>query len=175
MKTKTSFARAAGVLLFLLLCLSGCTQQRNTDIPEFCKRFNTVRGEQALSPENFFCEQAESARDYNCHLQITDNLTALLTLRTEADGTVTALQLTCIPEGGTYTEDTFDALYATYTALCAVLTVQDGKTAETAVRTAGILPESLGFTAHGFVGEAEKHRYSVFSGEQYLTLFCERI
>lgn len=175
MKTKTSFARTTGVFFLLLLCLSGCTKQRNTDIPEFCKRFNTVWGEQTLNPENFFCEQAESAQDYNCHLQIADNLTALLTLRTDTDGTVTALQLTCIPERETYTEDTFNALYATYTALCAVLTVQDSDAAENAVRTAGILPESLGFSAHGFVGEAEKHRYSIFSGEQYLTLFCERI
>lgn len=175
MKIKVSLTRTAAVLFLLLFCLTGCAKQRNTDIPEFCKRFNTVQNVQTITPEDFFCEQAESLQDYNCHLQIADNLTALLTLHTDPDGTVTAFQLTCIPEAENYTEDTFRALYVYYTELCAVLTVRDAKAAEDAVRTAGILPETLGFSAYGFVGEAEKHRYSVFSGEQYLTLFCERV
>lgn len=175
MKPRTAAARTAAVLLLLLFCLCGCTKQRNMDIPEFCKRYNAMQNAEILIPENFFCEPSQAAREYNCHLQAAENLTALFTLTTDETGTVTAFQLTCIPESDAYSGETFRALYATYTVLCAVLTVQDTQTAEDAVRTAGIVPEMLGFTEYGFVGETEKHRYSLFSGEQYLALFCERV
>lgn len=175
MKPSRTVPRAAAMLFLLLFLCCGCTKQRNMDIPEFCKRYNAATNAETLSPDAFFSEPAEAVSEYNCHIAITENLTALLTLTTDSSGTVTNLQLTCIPEGGTYNADTFVAVYETYTALCAVLTVQDVQTADAAVRAAGILPENIGFTPFGFVGEAEKHRYSVFSGEQYLSLFCERI
>ncbi|MGN0520849.1 MAG: hypothetical protein ACI4LB_08930 [Candidatus Fimenecus sp.] len=175
MRLQKNFLRATAFLFLLIFGLSGCTKQRNMDIPEFCKRFNTVQSTQMLTPEAFFCERADTIREYNCHLPITQDLTALLSLTTDDSGTVTAVQLTCIPESEAYSEETFRALFDTYTALCAVLTVKETDAAEEAVRTAGILPETLVFSEYGFVGETEKHRYSVFSGEQYLSLFCERI
>ncbi|MGN0571703.1 MAG: hypothetical protein ACI4K9_05950 [Candidatus Fimenecus sp.] len=175
MRLQKQLLRTATVLLLLIFCLSGCTKQRNMDIPEFCKRFNTAQSTEVLAPENFFCERADTVREYNCHLPIATDLTALLSLTTDESGTVTAVQLTCIPESETYPEEAFRALYETYTVLCAVLTVETADKAEESIRTAGILPETLAFTEYGFVGETEKHRYSVFSGEQYLALFCERI
>ncbi len=175
MKHTQTPIRAAAALFLLLFLLNGCTKQRNMDISEFCKRYNALQNAEVLAPENFFSEPTEAVSEYNCHMTVSENLTALLTLCVDTAGTVTALQLTCIPEGGTYTADTFSAVYEVYTALCAVLTVQDIHTADSAVRTAGILPETLTFAPFGFVGETEKHRYSVFSGEQYLSLFCEQI
>ena len=172
---RKKFWLAAVLILWTVSVLSGCTKQRNMDISEFCKRVNTEQGTQVLAPENFFRELADTVREYNCHMPITQNCTALLSLTADSTDTVTALQLTCIPDAAPYTSEDFAALYQAYITLCAVLTVQEPDDAEAAVRMAGILPESLEFSEYGFVGEAEKHRYSVFSGEQYISLFCERI
>lgn len=176
MQMRTKFLRFGALLLGLILCLSGCTKQRNTDIPEFCKRVNNVQSTEVLNPTEFFCENTNDLHEYHCHMQIFENLTALLTLRTDEVGTVTGFQLTCIPESdNTYPEDAFSALYNTYISLCAVLTVTDVHTAEETVQTAGILQDALHFTAHGFSAETEKHRYAVFSDAAYLSLFCERV
>lgn len=175
MRIKNVFLRTAVVVLLTVTALSGCTKQRNMDIPEFCKRFNAEQSAQTLTPEGFFCERADKVREYNCRLQITQNCTALLSLTTDDTATVTAVQLTCIPNDVPYTDADFSALYQTYVTLCSVLTVTTPDEAEETVRTTGILPESLAFSAHGFVGETQKQRYSIFAGEQYLSLFCERI
>lgn len=175
MQIKNVLFRTVVMVLLTVSVFSGCSKQRNMDIPEFCKRFNAEQNSQVLTPEDFFRERAEEKKEYNCRLQITQSCTALLSLTTDDTATVTAVQLTCISDGMPYTNADFTALYQTYITLCGVLTVTSSDAAEEAARTAGILPESLAFSEHGFVGEAGKQRYSLFAGEQYLSLFCERI
>lgn len=175
MQIKNVLFRTVVMVLLTVSVCSGCSKQRNMDIPEFCKRFNAAQNSQGLTPEGFFRARAEEEKEYNCRLQITQNCTALLSLTTDSTATVTAIQLTCIPDAAPYTDADFAALYQTYVTLCSVLCVTTPDTAEDAVRTAGILPETLAFSDLGFVGETEKLRYSLFADEQYLSLFCERI
>ncbi len=162
------------LLISLLLC--GCTKQRNIDTAEFCKRFNTLSGTEILQPDAFFREAAESAREYNCNFPFSEGQTALLTLTTDQNGTVTAFQLTCVASDVQNTPESFGALYQTYIKLVTVLTVcESADDAEILVQSAGILPEQIGFSDFGFVGEEGGHRFSVFSGEMYLSMFCERV
>ena len=175
MKTRL-FRRIASALLFIPLLLCGCTQQRNMDTAEFCRRFNALQKSETLLSETFFREAAEDTREYNTSLPFGNGETALLTLHTDAAGTVTAFQITAVASDMQNTPESFGALYETYIQLVTVLTVsgkaEDG---ETLVRTAGILPDNLGFVDFGFVGEAGTHCFSVFSGEMYISMFCERV
>lgn len=161
------------VICLLFLC--GCTKQRNMDAAEFSRRYNEIQGEEVLLPEQFFKEQGENIQETNCQFSFWEENRALLTLQTEADGTVTGFQLTCIRENAALSAEALSALYQTYVKLAAVLTVSSCEEAENTVRTAGILPESLVFEDYGFVGEAAEHQFSVFSGEMYIALFCQRV
>lgn len=163
------------LLAISLLFLCACTRQRNIDTAEFCKRVNALRGEETLTPTLFFKEPNESADEYNCNFFYAEGQTALLSLKTDSTGTVIGFQLTCISEGATPSAEVLHALYTAYVQLVTVLTV--GETAEDGeetVRAAGILPENIGFADYGYVSENEKHQFAVFSGESYLSLFCER-
>ncbi len=170
------FRRITAVLLFILLPLCGCTQQRNMDTAEFCRRFNTLQKAETLISESFFREASEDTRESNTSLSFGNGETALLTLTADTVGTVTAFQLTAVASDMQNTPEAFGALYETYIQLVTVLTVSESAAdGEDMIRRAGILPENLGFTDFGFVGEADAHRFSVFSGEMYISMFCERI
>lgn len=166
----------SAVLAVCLLVLCGCTRQRNIDTAEFCKRVNGLRAEETLTLAQFFKEPAENTNEYNCNFLYTEGQTALLSLKTDTEGTVIGFQLTCIPEGATPSDETLRALYQTYVQLVTVLTVRENTGAgEELLSAAGILPENLHFTDYGYVSENEKHQFAVFSGESYLSLFCERV
>lgn len=170
------FRRIASVLLFIPLLLCGCTQQRNMDTAEFCRRFNILQKSEVLASEAFFREASEDKREFNTSLSFGNGETALLTLSTDSAGTVTAFQITAVSSDMQNTPEAFAALYATYIQLVTVLTVsKDPEEGEDFVRNAGILPENLGFVDFGFVGEANEHCFSVFSGEMYISMFCERV
>lgn len=165
----------AGACATCLLFLCGCTKQHNIDPAEFCRRYNEIQGEEVILPERFFKEQGETSQETNCNFPFWEGYSALLSLQTDTDGTVTGFQLTCIREGTALSTEGLNALYKTYVDLAAVLTVSNREDAENTVRAAGLLPESLVFADYGFVGEADGHQYSVFSGEMYISLFCGRV
>lgn len=168
--------RIAAVLLFISVLLCGCTKQRNMDHAEFCKRLNALQQNETLSAEAFFKEGNPAANEWNISLPFGSGETALLTLTSDTNGTVTAFQLTAVSSDMQNTPEAFRALYETYLQLVTVLTVcESTEESEALVRSAGILPESLGFTDFGFVGEAGAHCFSVFSGEMYISMFCERV
>lgn len=168
--------RIAAGMLFICVLLCGCTTQRNIDPAEFCKRLNTLQQSETLSAEAFFKDGSPDAGEWNTSLPFGDGETALLTLTTDADGTVTGFQLTAVASDMQNTPEAFLTFYALYIQLVTVLTVGESpENSEILVQEAGILPESLGFTDFGFVGEAGAHRFSVFSGEMYISLFCERV
>lgn len=166
----------AAVLLLICVLLCGCTKQRNMDYAEFCKRLNALQQSETLSAEAFFKENTPNTNELNTSMPFGDGETALLTLSTDSAGTVTAFQLTAVSSDMQNTPEAFGALYETYLQLVTVLTVHESaEDSEVLVQEAGILPESLGFTDFGFVGEASGHRFSVFSGEMYISMFCERV
>lgn len=166
----------AAVLLLICVLLCGCTKQRNMDYAEFCKRLNALQQSETLSAEAFFKENTPNTNELNTSMPFGDGETALLTLTTDSAGTVTAFQLTVVSSDMQNTPEAFGALYETYLQLVTVLTVHESaEDSEVLVQEAGILPESLGFTDFGFVGEASGHRFSVFSGEMYISMFCERV
>lgn len=168
------FRRIAAILLFISLPLCGCTQQRNMDTAEFCRRFNALQKSETLLSETFFREAANT-QEYNTAMLFGNGETALLTLTADSAGTVTGFQLTAVSSDMQNTPEAFGALYETYIQLVTVLTVSESAAdGESIVRSAGILPENLGFTDFGFVGEANTHCFSVFSGEMYISMFCER-
>lgn len=170
--------KGLAVLLALLLAVSlcACTKQRNMDVAEFCERFNAIRGQELLLPEMFFTESAESTKEYNCNFSFDETHTTLLSLGTAEDGTVTNLQLTCIPEGeAPYTSEAFSALFEIYVQLVHVLSVSENtENALHLINAAGITRENLSFADFGFVGKTDAFEYAVFSGEMYLSLFCTR-
>lgn len=164
------------LLAVCLLFLCACTRQRNIDTAEFCKRVNTLRGEELLVPTQFFREPNASADEYNCNFSYAEGQTALLSLKTDSTGTVIGFQLTCIPENGAPSTEAVGALYDAYVQFVTVLMVGDtAEDGEEAIRAVGILPENLGFTDNGYVSKNDTHQFAVFSGENYISLFCERI
>lgn len=170
-------SRAAGLFLLALfpLVCSGCTKQPNTDLPEFCKRFNQITDSNALTSENFFCETPNAPTALNTAFPMPDGSEALLCLTTNEAGTVIGIQLTCVANGFQNTPQAFAALYRVFLAACAVLQTQSLAQAETDVRTAGILPEQLAFTDTAFSAEHNHFHYAVFGTAAYLSLFCKRI
>lgn len=166
---------SAVLLLISVVVLCGCTQQRNMDHAEFCRRFNALQQTETLLPEAFFREADTSTHEYNTSMPFGNGETALLTLTADDSGTVTAFQMTVVASDMQNTPEAFEALYETYLQLVTVLTVSEStEDSEALVQGAGILPENLGFVGFGFVGEADSHRFSVFSGEMYISMFCER-
>lgn len=169
--------KALAVLLaILVVLLASCTRQRNMDTAEFCRRFNELQEAETLTPDMFFKETAEASGEYFCNFAFTEGHTALLTLTAREDGTVIALQLTCIPQGeAAYTADTFSALYTCFVRLVSVLSVCDTEAdALNLVHAAGITEDRLVFADNGYTGATDGFTYALFSGTQYLSLFCSR-
>ena len=87
--------------------------------------------------------------------------------------TVTGFQLTVIPEATAFDEAAKQALFDTFVTLTATLTAKEStQDALIGAQSAGISAENLGFTDFGYAGEYEGRQYAVFSGEQYISLFC---
>lgn len=169
------FRQMTAALLFISVLLCGCTRQRNMDTSEFCRRFNQLQQTETLLAEAFFREANTATHELNTSMPFGNGETALLTLTTDDSGTVTAFQLTAVASDMQNTPESFEALYAIYLQLVTVLTVSESvEDSEICIQNAGILPENLGFVSFGFVGEANAHRFSVFSGEMYISMFCER-
>ena len=166
----------AVLLAVLIVLLVSCTRQRNMDAAEFCRRFNELQEAETLVPDMFFKETAEASGTYDCNFTFAEGHTALLTLTAREDGTITALQLTCIPQGeAAYTAETFSALYTCFVRLVCVLAVCDTENdALDLVHTAGIAEDRLAFADSGYTGETDGFTYALFSGTQYLSLFCSR-
>ena len=87
--------------------------------------------------------------------------------------TVTGFQLTVVPEDAAFDEAAKQALFDTFVTLTATLTAAEStQDALIGVTAAGISAENLNFTDFGYAGEYEGRQYAVFSGEQYISLFC---
>ncbi len=168
---------AAGLCALLLLVgLCACTHQRDTDPAEFCRRYNAQAGDFPLVYEEFFKETAGRAGDYLCDFSFAEGHKALLTLAADDAGAVQSLQLTCIPAGeAAYTRETFAALFACFVRLCGVLAVAESEQAAAdLVHQAGLTADRLHFADDGYQSAANGYRFSLFSGEAYLSLFCVR-
>lgn len=160
-------------LLLTLVLFCACTRQESIDIFAFCDRFNALQEEDMLNAASLFQEDEETAKEYHTEFAFCTGHTALLSVTVDETETVTGFQLTVIPEDAAFDEAAQQALFETYVELVSVLTTaQNPEEALTGVQAAGIAAENLHFTDFGYAGEYEDRQYAVFSGEQYLSLFC---
>ncbi len=170
--------RAAAFLLVLplLLHLSACTQQRDMDPAEFCRRYNEEAGDFPLVYETFFKADNARAGDYLCDFSFAEGHAALLTLGADDAGAVQSLQLTCVSAGeAAYTRETFRALFSCFARLCGVLCVsQSEQDTLDLLHAAGLSEDRLQFADNGYQSSADGYRFALFSGEQYLSLLCAR-
>ena len=159
-------------LLLAVILLCACTRQESIDIFAFCDRFNAFYDEEILKTETLF-QEADNAQEYNTEFTFDAGHTALLSVTVDETDTVTGFQLTVIPEAAAFDEAAKQALFDAYVTLTATLTAAEStQDALTGVTAAGISAENLGFADFGYAGEYEGRQYAVFSGEQYISLFC---
>lgn len=157
-------------LAILLFC--ACTRQESIDIFAFCDRFNAYQDEDILQTETLF-KAADNAQEYNTEFAFCTGHTALLSVTVDETDTVTGFQLTVIPEDAAFDEPARQALFETYVELAAVYTAADNlDDALAGVQAAGLSAENLNFADFGYAGEYDGRQYAVFSGEQYISLFC---
>lgn len=159
-------------LLLAVILLCACTRQESIDIFAFCDRFNAFYDEEILKTETLF-QEADNAQEYNTEFTFYVGHTALLSVTVDETDTVTGFQLTVIPEDAAFDEAAKQALFDTFVTLTATLTAAEStQDALIGVTAAGISAENLGFADFGYAGEYEGRQYAVFSGEQYISLFC---
>lgn len=159
-------------LLLAVILLCACTRQESIDIFAFCDRFNAFYDEEILKTETLF-QEADNAQEYNTEFTFYEGHTALLSVTVDEADTVTGFQLTVIPEATAFDEAAKQALFDTFVTLTATLTAAEStQDALIGVTAAGISAENLGFADFGYAGEYEGRQYAVFSGEQYISLFC---
>ena len=159
-------------LLLAVILLCACTRQESIDIFAFCDRFNAFYDEEILKTETLF-QEADNAQEYNTEFTFDAGHTALLSVTVDETDTVTGFQLTVIPEAAAFDEAAKQALFDAYVTLTATLTAAEStQDALIGVTAAGISAENLGFADFGYAGEYEGRQYAVFSGEQYISLFC---
>lgn len=159
-------------LLLAVILLCACTRQESIDIFAFCDRFNAFYDEEILKTETLF-QEADNAQEYNTEFTFYVGHTALLSVTVDETDTVTGFQLTVIPEDAAFDEAAKQALFDTFVTLTATLTAAEStQDALIGVTAAGISAENLAFADFGYAGEYEGRQYAVFSGEQYISLFC---
>ena len=159
-------------LLLAVILLCACTRQESIDIFAFCDRFNAFYDEEILKTETLF-QGADNAQEYNTEFTFYAGHTALLSVTVDETDTVTGFQLTVVPEDADFDEAAKQALFDTFVTLMATLTAAEStQDALIGVTAAGISAENLGFADFGYAGEYEGRQYAVFSGEQYISLFC---
>lgn len=159
-------------LLLAVILLCACTRQESIDIFAFCDRFNAFYDEEILKTETLF-QEADNAQEYNTEFTFYVGHTALLSVTVDETDTVTGFQLTVVPEDAAFDEAAKQALFDTFVTLTATLTAAEStQDALIGVTAAGISAENLGFADFGYAGEYEGRQYAVFSGEQYISLFC---
>lgn len=159
-------------LLLAVILLCACTRQESIDIFAFCDRFNAFYDAEILRTETLF-QEADNAQEYNTEFTFYAGHTALLSVTVDETDTVTGFQLTVIPEDAAFDEAAKQALFDTFVTLTATLTAAEStQDALIGVTAAGISAENLNFTDFGYAGEYEGRQYAVFSGEQYISLFC---
>lgn len=159
-------------LLMTLILFCACTRQESIDIFAFCDRFNAFQEEDIIQTETLF-QAADNAQEYNTEFAFCPGHTALLSVTVDETDTVTGFQLTVIPEETALDETARQALFNTYVELAAVYTAAENTDdALVCVQEAGLSAENLAFTDFGYAGEYEDRQYAVFSGEQYISLFC---
>lgn len=159
-------------LLITLILFCACTRQESIDIFAFCDRFNAFQEEDIIQTETLF-QAADNAQEYNTEFLFCPGHTALLSVTVDETDTVTGFQLTVIPEETALDETARQALFETYVELVAVYTAADNlDNALIGVTAAGLSAENLNFTDFGYAGEYDGRQYAVFSGEQYISLFC---
>ena len=158
-------------LLLAVILLCACTRQESIDIFAFCDRFNAFYDAEILKTETLF-QEADNAQEYNTEFTFYAGHTALLSVTVDETDTVTRFQLTVVPEAA-FDEAAKQALFDTFVTLTATLTAAEStQDALIGVTAAGISAENLNFTDFGYAGEYEGRQYAVFSGEQYISLFC---
>lgn len=159
-------------LLLAVILLCACTRQESIDIFAFCDRFNAFYDEEILKTETLF-QEADNAQEYNTEFTFYEGHTALLSVTVDETDTVTGFQLTVVPEDAAFDEAAKQALFDTFVTLTATLTAAEStQDALIGVTAAGISAENLAFADFGYAGEYEGRQYAVFSGEQYISLFC---
>lgn len=159
-------------LLLAVILLCACTRQESIDIFAFCDRFNAFYDEEILKTETLF-QEADNAQEYNTEFTFYVGHTALLSVTVDETDTVTGFQLTVVPEDAAFDEAAKQALFDTFVTLTATLTAAEStQDALIGVTAAGISAENLAFADFGYAGEYEGRQYAVFSGEQYISLFC---
>lgn len=160
------------LLITLILLFCACTRQESIDIFAFCDRFNAFQEEDIIQTETLF-RAADNAQEYNTEFAFCPGHTALLSVTVDETDTVTGFQLTVIPEESALDETARQALFNTYVELAAVYTAAENTDdALVGVQEAGLSAENLAFTDFGYAGEYDGRQYAVFSGEQYISLFC---
>lgn len=158
-------------LLLAVILLCACTRQESIDIFAFCDRFNAFYDAEILRTETLF-QEADNAQEYNTEFTFYAGHTALLSVTVDETDTVTGFQLTVVPEAA-FDEAAKQALFDTFVTLTATLTAAEStQDALIGVTAAGISAENLAFADFGYAGEYEGRQYAVFSGEQYISLFC---
>lgn len=164
------FKYFALVLAVALLC--ACTRQESIDIFAFCDRFNAFYDEEILKTETLF-QEADNTLEYNTEFLFCAGHTALLSVTVDDSDTVTGFQLTVVPEAATFDEAAKQALFDAFVTLAATLTAAEStQEALAGVTAAGISADNLNFSDFGYAGEYDGRQYAVFSGEQYISLFC---
>lgn len=169
-------------LNILILCLLfsflfvGCTQQKDCDLLEFCQRFNRFYKEEQLCVTTFFRSETQSCSDYHIDYNFFEDSNAMLSLKTDANGTVTSLSLTVLVEDFPKDDAGKEAFISTFIRACAVL--ENVKTEEesiSALEKSGLSLEALDFTPDYRVGTSEKFRYTIFCKAECISLFCDRL
>lgn len=165
------------VLSFLFSVLFvGCTQQKNCDIMEFCQRFNQFYKQEQLCATTFFKSETQSCSGYHTDYKFYQESTAMLSLKTDADGIVTSLSLTVLPEDFPKDDAGKEAFISTFMKACAVL--ENVKTEEESIsifEKSGLSLASLDFVPKYEIGTSGKFQYTIFCKAECITLFCERI
>lgn len=163
------------VCSLLLLSFCGCSEERQFDIFEFERRYESCFDEPLFDSADLFREETGNSADaltYCCTVLPNAQQKALLSLQTDKSGNVTALSLTAVKN-----EKPFDrtAFLSLFTRLCAIMAGQTSEVCAAELQNSRITEQQMDFSENYLAVRKDKFAYTVCSNSEILSCFVERI
>ncbi|HAQ28333.1 MAG TPA: hypothetical protein DCQ76_00910, partial [Ruminococcaceae bacterium] len=149
----------SAVTVSACLFLTACSKQESIDAYEFCRRYNSEYNSPEIKYDEFFKECKSDGCFYSFYK--IDDKTALLTLDTDENGTVTGIAATITGDENSYGEQELREFYDSYIALSSELMGVSSAEAEKDINDSGIFFDNIKFCDTDYCCEKGRYAFSL--------------
>lgn len=158
-------------IMFLSVSLSACSMQKRVDTYEFCDRFNSFYDQEILCPSDYY--KSSSLNEYNYFIKINEIRTAIVTIQTDENNSVSSIQITITKDETEFSEEEKQQTINYFIHLSSVLTSQGQDNVLNQLTQAGFAQDQIGFNSYNFSFSAPQCKYTVLCSTYIISFYAE--